>query len=346
LEVILYTKEEVQKEIDELKANDEYTRVLHHKEIVETEEETTELTSIYKKYWNLTKASRTPASGKKGDALGYLPDLSGAGVGNMKEMCDLMEFLFANGTHTLKRVKGKGSCLYASIRRSTTIGKECSNTHLRRYLIMRVCLEHEFFFKVLKVALAEEYGQEKISQQEKEEKIKRGELNATDIEDYELPGPFSFCSFLEHIHKRSSWGDKIILLMFSLIWQIRITILRASNKSEIRIRHNLSMKDGKVDMVLVLSGSNHFSGTGKNKLTSYHNAKLYPVLIFLYSDYTSCSYVYFYTQNNYIPLVKYSISLMYNFYTFVFTIYFYFQYLTRKRRKPKRTRILASKSTP
>ena len=264
IEVTLYTKEEVQYAIDELKGCDEYTRILHSKEIVENPDELTELSETYHTYWIMPPAPKSSHKKAFGN-LKDLPDLSGAGVSDMREMCELIEFLFTKGAHTLKRVKDKGSCLYAAIRRCTTIGKECSNTHLRRYLIMRVCFEHEFFFKVLKVAIAKEYGAQRLSEEEKQEKIEKGELNTDDIADYELPGPFSFCSFLEHIHRRSSWGDKLILLIFSLIWQVRITILMSDTKQEIRIRHDLPLKHDDLDLLLVLGGSNHFSGTGKQK---------------------------------------------------------------------------------
>ena len=48
---------------------------------------------------------------------------------------------------------------------------------------MRVCLEHDFF-NLLKVAIAKEYGAERLTKKEMEEKIRKGELNADVIKDY------------------------------------------------------------------------------------------------------------------------------------------------------------------
>ena len=195
---------------------------------------------------------------KKFKGLEQLPGVSGAGVSNMKEMCGLMEYLFANGSYVLKRVKDAGSCLYASIRRCTTIGRECSNTHLRRFLVMMVCQNHKFFYELLKVAIAQEYGATKEKTKTKT-KTKKGNVEE---DDDQTPGPLSFCSLLEHLLKRDSWGDKIVILLFSFIWQIRITILITPAKDEIRVRHNLLLHPKDLDIVLILGGTNHFSGAG------------------------------------------------------------------------------------
>ena len=110
---------------------------------------------------------------KKFKGLEQLPDVSGAGVSNMKEMCGLMECLFANGCYVLKRVKDAGSCLYVSIRRCTTKGRECSESHLRRFLVMMVCQNHKFFYELLKVAIAQEYVKRKPKPKPKKELWKK-----------------------------------------------------------------------------------------------------------------------------------------------------------------------------
>ena len=96
----------------------------------------------------------------------------------------------------------------------------------------------------------------------KQEERRKKKTDTAEDDDHQTPGPLSFCSLLEHILKRESWGDKIVILLFSFIWQIRITILMTPNKDELRVRHNLPLKDSNLDMVLVLGGTNHFSGTG------------------------------------------------------------------------------------
>ena len=125
---------------------------------------------------------------------------------------------------------------------------------------MKVCENHEFFFNLLKVAIAEEYGAARSKTRGK--KKKKTDAGTAEDDDHQTPGPLSFCSLLEHILKRESWGDKIVILLFSFIWQIRITILMTPAKDELRVRHNLSLLNSNLDMVLVLGGTNHFSGTG------------------------------------------------------------------------------------
>ena len=142
--------------------------------------------------------------------------------------------------------------MYASIRRCTTIGRECSNTHLRRFLVMMVCQNHQFFYELLKVAIAKGYGATK-----EKTKTKKGTVEE---DDNQTPRPLSFCSLLEHI--RDSWCDQIVILLFSFIWQIRITILIIPAKDEIRVRHNLPLYHKDLDIGLILGGTKHFSGAG------------------------------------------------------------------------------------
>ena len=262
LRVTLYTKEEVHAAVNTLKMkNPDCTRLLLHKDIVDVPDEETEETETYQNCWISKRKTEKQveamlAEEEKFKGLEQLPDVSGAGVSNMKEMCGLMEYLFANGCYVLKRVKDTGSCLYASIRRCTTLGRECSNTHLRRFLVMMVCQNHQFFYDLLKVAIAQEYG---ATKEKTKTKTKKGTVEE---DDDQTPGPLSFCSLLEHILKRDSWGDKIVILLFSFIWQIRITILITPAKDEIRVRHNLPLYHKELDMVLILGGTNHFSGAG------------------------------------------------------------------------------------
>ena len=117
---------------------------------------------------------------------------------------------------------------------------------------MRVCQGHDFFYKVLKVAIAQEYGvdrsteegnkdtdkekgtekekgneREKEKQKEKHQGEEKEEKKGAEADDHHIPEPLSYCSFLEYVLKRDSWGNKTVLLLFSLIWQIRITVLHS-----------------------------------------------------------------------------------------------------------------------
>ena len=56
-------------------------------------------------------------------------------------------------------------------------------------------------------------------------------------------GPFSICSYFEHIFKDKSWGDSIFVNLLASVWGVRITILRCDTLTEIRYRHEDPLKE-------------------------------------------------------------------------------------------------------
>ena len=56
-------------------------------------------------------------------------------------------------------------------------------------------------------------------------------------------GPFSICSYFEHILQDKSWRDSIFVNLLASLWGVRITILRCDTFTEIRYRHEGSLKE-------------------------------------------------------------------------------------------------------
>ena len=69
-------------------------------------------------------------------------------------------------------------------------------------------------------------------------------------------GPFSYLTYLEHILKHDSWGDEIRLVVLSMVFQLRITIVTIPSLHGDPICHLNTLE--KSDIVLLCSGGNHY----------------------------------------------------------------------------------------
>ena len=72
--------------------------------------------------------------------------------------------------------------------------------------------------------------------------------------------PQSICSYMQDMLTPRFWADEIVLKLLSLMFNLTITINRAENGAQIRVRHSRPIQE--VDMVLLLSGSGHYSPAG------------------------------------------------------------------------------------
>ena len=88
-----------------------------------------------------------------------------------------------------------------------------------------------------------------------------GSLTEGQIQDYQVPGPFSFVTYLKHILEPTTWGDQGLLTILSMMWQVTITILNAEDLSQIKIRHERPLSE--VHLVVVLAQRCHYLGTCK-----------------------------------------------------------------------------------
>ena len=211
--------------------------------------------------------SKFPHTTPVGKSPPKYPELAGVEYpGNLsltaKEMAKLIAFLKINGGFKQVPTQALGNCLYASVLRGTDVPLEFTTTHLRRFIVMKMTEEPEFWYKCLSYAIAFTYGfdrdytPEEINRRERE-----GLMTAQAAQDARLPGPFSFVSFLNHINTDGTWGDDLILTIISCLWQVSVTILNCEKLTETRIRHNIRLNDA--DLVVLFVEGNHYMGCGK-----------------------------------------------------------------------------------
>ena len=61
--------------------------------------------------------------------------------------------------------------------------------------------------------------------------------------------------------KRTFWGDEMVLMISSMMWQVGITVLTGETLRCIKFRHSNALS--KADIVLIRSGSNHYVPAGE-----------------------------------------------------------------------------------
>ena len=158
----------------------------------------------------------------------------------------------------------RGGCLFHTIRKSIKCPREFTNTHLRRMLVLFMIENFEVLWPLLHVCILNNFGYHRLSAEEFQTKVADGTIMDAEREAYSEPGPFSVHAYLQSLLKPSFYGDELCLLIISMIWKVRITVLHAETLLAIKFRHmNVSMK---VDIILVHCSSSHYIPLGISSL--------------------------------------------------------------------------------
>ena len=111
--------------------------------------------------------------------------------------------------------------------------------YLRRLIVCWMCHNRSLIWKLKALSLRAKYG-----------------VEGGDVCEH----PISFKDYLRKLLKRSFWGDDVVLYAVSCIYDLKITVVNAHTLDEYRYRHNQTLD--KADMVLILTGSNHYLYAG------------------------------------------------------------------------------------
>ena len=199
------------------------------------------------------------------------------GMGSMDKLCRLQEYLEINGGFQLKYVPKDGTCLWQSILECTHYPGEFQYQMLKRQVVLTATEHPDFFLNLIDDHIQAIYGAKKMPAEEYLAKQKAGKLKPSEIDDQESPGPFSFCTYLEYLLLSHTWGDYAVLLIVSMMWQVKITVVLAESLHQERIRHDSKMRDA--DLILVYCGSNHYVPAGRSRderRSVYYGAEMGP----------------------------------------------------------------------
>ena len=192
------------------------------------------------------------------------------GLQNLSEVTELQEYLELNGNYHLKHVPKDGSCFWRSVLEQILYPAEYQYMMLKRPMVLTVTEHPEFFFNALGFHIKSQYGIERLTPEEYSKKVEDNTITQQELADQDSPGPFSFVGYLEYLLEPKTWGDHGTVLILSLMWQVKVTIITAETQRQQRFHHDSSLKDA--DFILVFCGGNHYVPAGEE----WHRAEISP----------------------------------------------------------------------
>ena len=136
-------------------------------------------------------------------------------------------------------------------------------------LVLFMIENFEVLWPLLHVCILNNFGHHRLSVEEFDAKVADGTITDLEREAYSEPGPFSVHDYLKSLLQPSFYGDELCLLIISMIWKVRITVLHAETLLAIKFRHmNVSMK---ADIILVHCSGSHYIPLGISSLFYYNS---------------------------------------------------------------------------
>ena len=265
LKIMMLSRAWTQAGIDTLKTDVRATRVLQFvRDEGQMTEEERDLTQAGKELVDDTTHHIDDVETRTGTTIQWYDHLKGVDIGtnrmigltNMKYYTRLIDYAQKNGGYVPKVSQQRGSCLFHSVRKSIACPREFSNSHLRRMIICFIVDNFELLWPMLHFAIGGNYGHLKLTTDQFREKERLGTLTNREREEYFEPGPFSVVTYLEQLMRPGFYEEEICLLIISMMWKIRITIINGQTLKPKKIRdRNPAMK---ADMVLVHCDNAHY----------------------------------------------------------------------------------------
>ena len=243
--------------LDKLKAVPEYQVKLVMADLQEPEGH-----ALYNQCMDFTTKpeGKAPAAHTSMTNVTNLPSPLSALKGNT--LCRLYQFLHNNGGYAMQPTKEDGDCFYGTWRRGTDFKAEVADIHLRRAIIKIMSRHHKFLYETFHYGVSQQYGLYRYPEEELQEMITAGTISASDLKDQRMPGPFTWHEYLIFHLTPSTYADDIIIYIVSMIWQMKITVLKAQDLSERRFRHKSRLS--KAELLLIhCEETDHFVSTGK-----------------------------------------------------------------------------------
>ena len=187
------------------------------------------------------------------------------GLGSQGHLFQLLEYGQMNGGFIPRVTQMRGACMFHAIRKGMECPREFTNTHLRRMIILFSIENFDMLWPLLHVSVLSNFGHIRMPEEEFQGRLAAGTLSDHDRAIHDEPGPFSVHGYLDQLLKPGFYGDELCLLIISIMWKVRITILHAETLRAIKVRHmNVALK---ADFVLVHCSGSHYICLGIYFLT-------------------------------------------------------------------------------
>ena len=171
------------------------------------------------------------------------------GLNSQGLLFQLLEYGHMNGGFIPRVTQMQGSCMFHALRKGMECPREFTNTHLRRMIILFIIENFEMLWPLLHISVLNNFGHIRMPEEKFQRKLAEDTLTDQERAIHDEPGPFSVYAYLDQLLKPGFYGDELCLLIISMIWKVRITILHAETLRAIKVRHmNQALK---ADFILV-----------------------------------------------------------------------------------------------
>ena len=132
----------------------------------------------------------------------------------------------------------------------------------------------KMLWPLLHICILNNFGHTRLTEEEYNAKVADGSITDAERDAYNEPGSFLVYASLKKLLEPGFYEDELCLLVITMIWKVRITVLHAKSLKAIKFRHiNQSMK---ADFILVHCSGSHYIPLGINPcITSF--LKLYTI---------------------------------------------------------------------
>ena len=182
------------------------------------------------------------------------------GLNSQGHLFQLLECGQMNGGFIPRVTQMRGSCMFHTLRKGMECPREFTNTHLRRMIILFIIENFEMLWPLLHVSVLNNFGYIRMSEEEFQRKLAEDTLTDQERAIHDEPGPFSVYAYLDQLLRPGFYGDELCLLIISMIWKVRITILHAETLRAIKVRHMDQAL--KADFALVHCSGSHYISLG------------------------------------------------------------------------------------
>ena len=124
----------------------------------------------------------------------------------------------------------------------------------------------EYLFPLLQVHIKGNYGHLRLTKKQYEDKEKKHTLTDQERTEYWEPGQFSLVSYIEAFVARDFYGDEITLVLISMMWQMRITVIHAETLFQTKICHSNTIY--LADIVVFRTRLSHYFPASKSLILS------------------------------------------------------------------------------
>ena len=178
------------------------------------------------------------------------------GLGSQGHLFQLLEYGQMNGGFIPQVTQMRGACMFHAIRKGMECPREFTNTHLRWMVILFIVENFDMLWPLLHVSILSNFGHIRMPEEEFQQRLADSTLSDHNRAVHDKPGPFSVHGYLSQLLKPDFYGDELCLLIISMMWKVRITILHAETLRAIKVRHmNVALK---ADFILVHCSGSHY----------------------------------------------------------------------------------------